>query len=332
MPRLLQADDAGIRMAAERIRGGGVAAFPTETVYGLGASTFEPAALREIYRMKGRPADNPLIAHVVDAADARRLVRGWDARCARLAAAFWPGPLTLILPRGEDVPDEAVAGLQSIAVRSPLHPVARSLLHAVKGPISAPSANRSGHISPTTAAHVMADFPMEPDLLVLDGGRAGFGIESTVLDLTVEEPVIRRPGSVTAEDLRRLLGPVSVAHAVEQGASPGTSLIHYAPDRPATMVPSARLAPFLATLQEPAAVLAFPGTEVRTPHVVIRMEPDAEGYARMLYAGLREAESTGLSRIVIEEPLGRDGIWLAVLDRLRRAVAERDGPTYRTHL
>jgi len=201
------------------------------------------------------------------------------------------------------VPDEAVAGLPSIAVRSPMHPVARSLLYAGDGPVSAPSAHRSGHVSP-----------------VLDGGRAGFGIESTVLDLCGGEPVIRRPGSVTAEALRRFLGPVQVTHAVQQGASPGTSLIHYAPDRPATMVPAARLPAFLGSLQTPAAVLALPGSEVREPHVAIRMQPDAEGYARMLYAGLREAEATGLSQIVIEEPPGRDGVWLAVLDRLRRAT------------
>jgi L-threonylcarbamoyladenylate synthase len=320
MPRVLPADDAGISEAAACIRGGGVAAFPTETVYGLGASTLCPAALRDIYRMKGRPEDNPLIAHVIDAVDARRLVRGWDTRCARLAAAFWPGPLTLILPRGDQVPDEAVAGLPSIAVRSPMHPVARSLLYAVGGPVSAPSANRSGHVSPTTAEHVVVDFPAEPGLIVLDGGRAGFGIESTVLDLCGAEPVIRRPGSVTVEELRRVLGAVQVAHAVQQGVSPGTSLVHYAPDTPATMVPAARLPAFLATLPGPAAVLAMPGTEVREPHVAIRMDPDAGAYARMLYAGLRQAEATGLTRIVIEEPAGREGVWLAVLDRLRRAT------------
>jgi len=320
MPRLIASDDAGIRIAAECIRAGGIAAFPTETVYGLGAGTFDAAALRSVYALKGRPSDNPLIAHVLDAVDARSLVSNWDARCSRLAAVFWPGPLTLILPRSEIVPDEAVAGLRTIAVRSPMHPVARSLLYAVGGPVSAPSANRSGHVSPTTAEHVMTDFAEDADLLVLEGGRAGFGIESTVLDLSGERPVIRRPGSVTAEALRRLVGDVEVAHALEQGVSPGTSLMHYAPDTPATMVPSARLAAFLGSLSAPAAVLAMPGTEVKAPHVTIRMQPDAEGYARMLYAGLREAESTGLSQIVIEEPAGRDGVWLAVLDRLRRAT------------
>jgi L-threonylcarbamoyladenylate synthase len=320
MPRLIASDDAGIRLAAERIRAGGIAAFPTETVYGLGAGTFDAAALRSVYALKGRPSDNPLIAHVLDAVDARSLVSTWDARCSRLAAAFWPGPLTLILPRSDIVPDEAVAGLRTIAVRSPMHPVARSLLYAVQGPVSAPSANRSGHVSPTTAEHVMADFAEDAELLVLEGGRAGFGIESTVLDLSGDHPVIRRPGSVTAEALRRFVGDVEVAHALEQGVSPGTSLMHYAPDTPATMVPSARLAAFLGSLSAPAAVLAMPGTEVKAPHVTIRMQPDAEGYARMLYAGLREAEGTGLSQIVIEEPAGRDGVWLAVLDRLRRAT------------
>lgn len=320
MPRLIASDDAGIRAAAECIRAGGIAAFPTETVYGLGAGTFDAAALRSVYALKGRPSDNPLIAHVLDAVDARSLVATWDARCSRLAAAFWPGPLTLILPRSEGVPDEAVAGLRTIAVRSPMHPVARSLLYAVGGPVSAPSANRSGHVSPTTAEHVMADFAEDDDLLVLEGGRAGFGIESTVLDLSGDRPVIRRPGSVTAEALRRFVGEVDVAHALEQGVSPGTSLMHYAPDMPATMVPSVRLAAFLGSLSVPAAVLAMPGTEVRAPHVTIRMQPDAEGYARMLYAGLREAEATGLSQIVIEEPAGREGVWLAVLDRLRRAT------------
>jgi len=320
MPRLIASDDAGILIAAECIRAGGIAAFPTETVYGLGAGTFDAAALRSVYALKGRPSDNPLIAHVLDAVDARSLVSNWDARCSRLAAVFWPGPLTLILPRSDIVPDEAVAGLRTIAVRSPMHPVARSLLYAVGGPVSAPSANRSGHVSPTTAEHVMTDFAEDAELLVLEGGRAGFGIESTVLDLSGERPVIRRPGSVTAEALRRLVGDVEVAHALEQGVSPGTSLMHYAPDTPATMVPSARLAAFLGSLSAPAAVLAMPGTEVKAPHVTIRMQPDAEGYARMLYAGLREAEGTGLSQIVIEEPAGREGVWLAVLDRLRRAT------------
>jgi len=322
MPHIIASDDAGICLAADCIRAGGVAAFPTETVYGLGASTYHAKALQAVYELKGRPNDNPLIAHVVDAVDARKLVRGWDIRCSRLAAAFWPGPLTLILPRSEDVPDEAVAGLATIAVRSPMHPVARSLLYAVGGPISAPSANRSGHISPTTAQHVAQDFSMHAELLVLEGGRAGFGIESTVLDMSGELPVIRRPGSITAEALRRFIGVVELAESVQQGISPGTSFMHYAPDMPAIMVPSARLGAFLGALQIPVAVLVMPETEVKPPHVAIRMQIDAEGYARMLYARLREAEATGLSQIVIEEPSGREGVWLAVLDRLRRATIQ----------
>ena len=229
MPRLLQSNHDGVEEAAARIEAGGVVAFPTETVYGLGASTFAVDGLKLIYEIKGRPSDNPLIAHVLDAVEARTLVSGWDLRCSRLAAKFWPGPLTMILNKAIDVPDEATAGLQTIAVRSPMHPVARALLYAFDGPISAPSANRSGHISPTTTEHVMGDFPEQDDLLVLEGGRANFGIESTVLDLTGEKPVIRRPGSITLESLSRVLGAVEVAQGIGQGVSPGTRLIHYAP-------------------------------------------------------------------------------------------------------
>ncbi|RLS45698.1 MAG: threonylcarbamoyl-AMP synthase [Planctomycetota bacterium] len=321
MPRLLQSNHDGVEEAAARIEAGGVVAFPTETVYGLGASTFAVEGLKMIYEIKGRPSDNPLIAHVLDAVEARTLVSGWDLRCSRLAAKFWPGPLTMILNKAIDVPDEATAGLQTIAVRSPMHPVARALLYAVDGPISAPSANRSGHISPTTTEHVMADFPEQEDFLVLEGGRANFGIESTVLDLTGEKPVIRRPGSITLEALARVLGAVEVAQGIGQGVSPGTRLIHYAPKIPTMLVPSNRLESFLATLTEPAAVLTLESARVSAPHIGIQMQTDASAYARMLYSKLREAENSGLTHIVIEEPQGQDGLWFAVLDRLRRAAA-----------
>jgi L-threonylcarbamoyladenylate synthase len=321
MPQLLPSDHAGIALAAQRIRAGGVVVFPTETVYGLGASTFSREGLREIYQVKGRPSDNPLIAHVLDAVEARALVADWDQRCSRLAAKFWPGPLTLILRRTDSVPDEATAGLDTIAVRSPMHPVARALLYAVDGPISAPSANRSGHISPTTTEHVAADFPELDDLMILEGGRANFGIESTVLDLTGAVPVIRRPGSITVESLARVLGEVEVAPGIGQGVSPGTRLIHYAPKIPATLVPSNRLESFLRTLKEPAAVLVLDQSRVPAPHTGIQMQAEASAYARMLYAKLREAEQSGHAIIVIEEPMGQDGLWFAVLDRLRRAAS-----------
>ncbi|MCE9618587.1 MAG: threonylcarbamoyl-AMP synthase [Planctomycetes bacterium] len=321
MPRILPSNHEGIELAAQRIQSGGVVVFPTETVYGLGASTFSQDGLKQIYQIKGRPSDNPLIAHVLDAVEARTLVADWDLRCSRLAAKFWPGPLTMILHKTAEVPEEATASLNTIAVRSPMHPVARALLYAVDGPISAPSANRSGHVSPTTVEHVVGDFPEIEDLLVLEGGRANFGIESTVLDLTGEVPVIRRPGSITVESLTRVLGTVKVAHGIGQGVSPGTRLIHYAPKIPATLVPSNRLESFLSTLKEPAAVLTLDIARVAAPHVGIAMQADAKAYARMLYSKLREAELSGLAHIVIEEPMGQDGLWFAVLDRLRRAAS-----------
>ncbi len=320
MPIILPYDDENIRRAAEDLRAGGVVAFATETVYGLGADTFNPDAVRRIYELKGRPLDNPLIAHVVDAVAAKPLVTEWDHRCDKLASRFWPGPLTMILPRRPEVPRESVAGLGTIAVRSPIHPLARSLLYAFGGPISAPSANRSGHVSPTTAQHVADDFPEAAQLLVLDGGLAGFGIESTVVDLTGDEVTVLRPGTVTLEQIRRALGRATAVVGVEQGIAPGTSAMHYAPRRPASVVPAARLVEALASSPAAAAVLCLTPSLVQPPHQSIVMPSDPEGYARRLYQALREADQVRVERIVIEEPPERDGIWIAIHDRLARAA------------
>lgn len=320
MPIILPYDDENIRRAADELRAGSVVAFATETVYGLGADTFNAAAVRRIFELKGRPLDNPLIAHVIDAVSAKRLVTHWDHRCDKLASRFWPGPLTMILPRHPSVPTESVAGLETIAVRSPMHPLARSLLYAFGGPVSAPSANRSGHVSPTTAQHVVDDFAQVERLIVLDGGLSGFGIESTVIDLSGDEAVVLRPGTVTIEQIRRAIGRTSMVVGTEQGASPGTSLAHYAPVRPAVVVPAARLVETLAASPSPAAVLSLTPSLVQPPHQVILMPSDAEGYARRLYQALREADRVKVDRIVIEEPPERDGIWIAVHDRLARAT------------
>lgn len=323
MPVILPYDDENIRRAADELRAGGIVAFATETVYGLGADTFNAEAVRRIYQLKGRPLDNPLIAHVIDPVGAKRVVLDWDTRCDKLASRFWPGPLTMILPRRPDVPDESVAGLETIAVRSPMHPLARSLLYAFGGPISAPSANRSGHVSPTTAQHVMDDFPEVEHLPVLDGGLAGFGIESTVVDLTADAVVVLRPGTVTIEQLRRVLGRAYAVEGSEQGISPGTSSSHYAPTRSATLTPSADLMAVLEALAqkgERAAVLAMNASLVSPPHQAIVMPTDADGYARRLYQALREADVVAVERIVIEAPPERDGVWLAVHDRLMRAT------------
>ncbi|MHC4210194.1 MAG: L-threonylcarbamoyladenylate synthase [Planctomycetota bacterium] len=320
MPRPVRATDDAIAEAAARLRDGRVVAFPTETVYGLGADTFRAAAIERVYALKGRPLDNPLIAHVLDDDQARAVVAGWDDRCTELARAFWPGPLTLVLPRAADVPDEATAGWPTIAVRSPAHPVARRLLAAFGGSVSAPSANRSGHVSPTRARHVADDFADAAELLILDGGPCAVGIESTVLDLSGSVPSVLRPGAVTVEALRRLLGDVGVGDIASQAASPGTTMRHYAPRTAAELVPARELADRLRTLREAAVVLCFDAAEVGAPHEAIPMPRAPDAYAGRLYEALREADALEPGRIVVELPPSSEGMWLAVHDRLRRAT------------
>lgn len=323
MPVILPYDDQNIRRCADELRDGRVVAFATETVYGLGADTFNADAVRRIYELKGRPLDNPLIAHVIDLVGAKQVALDWDHRCNKLASRFWPGPLTMILARRPEVPLEAVAGLSTIAVRSPAHPLARSLLYAFGGPISAPSANRSGHVSPTTAQHVADDFPDAEHLPVLDGGLAGFGIESTVVDLTSEVVRVLRPGSVTIDQIRRVLGRAFAVEGTEQGISPGTAAVHYAPHRAALSIPATELVERLKQLSDAgqrAAVLALTPGIVPAPHQAIVMPLDADAYARRLYQALREADAVEVDCIVIETPPARDGVWMAVHDRLGRAT------------
>jgi L-threonylcarbamoyladenylate synthase len=324
MARIVEATQRNIAEAADRLRRGDVVAFPTETVYGLGAHTFNRAGLRRVYELKGRPANNPLIAHVQDASEIEDLVKFWDDRCSGLAMRFWPGPLTLVLPKTDAVPDEATAGLPTIAVRSPSHAVARQLLEAFGGPISAPSANRSGHVSPTAAEHVAADFRDVDDLLILDGGPSQVGIESTVLDLSAEAPRVLRPGAVTVEELRNVLGEIDSTHIARQTVSPGTSQSHYAPHVPAELVESSAIADRLRQERSPLAVLSFDPSRVPRPHVAIAMPQSPEEYARTLYSALRQADTAGCTRIVIEKPPESGGIWKAILDRLQRATSESD--------
>ncbi len=316
----MKASEAAVAEAAGRLRDGDVVVFPTETVYGLGADTFNDTALERVYELKGRPAANPLIAHVTGPDQAQRVVAAWDDRCSRLASSFWPGPLTLVLPRAETVPDRATAGWPTIAVRAPDHPVALELLETFGGPVSAPSANRSGRVSPTTAAHVAGDFADIGDLLILDGGPCAVGIESTVLDLCGDVPAILRPGAVSAEALASQLDRVAVAAIAAQTHSPGTSSRHYAPQTPAELVPRGGLPARLVLQREPVVALCLHDAEVSEPHRAIVMPGDARGYAARLYTALREADAGGVTRILIEEPPGRTGLWQAVRDRLRRAT------------
>jgi L-threonylcarbamoyladenylate synthase len=326
--------DAGlIREAAARLAAGEPVAFPTETVYGLGASTTDPEAIARIYALKGRPSDNPLIAHVAaaDPASLRSLTTpaaADDPRVAALAAAFWPGPLTLVLPRGAGVPAVATGGRDSVAVRCPRHPVAAALLEAFGGPVSAPSANVSGHVSPTTAAHVAAEFAAS-DLLVLDGGPCPVGLESTVLQLTSDPPRILRPGAVTAAMLEPILGPVAEPRIREQAASPGTSRRHYAPRQPILAAESPAEAAAVVAAGERCIVVGEPaaieGLGVAAA-ALVPIGPGAAAWSRELYAAVRLADERvaagEASRILLVRPAGRGGDWDAVHDRIDRMVAD----------
>ncbi|MDG2424131.1 MAG: L-threonylcarbamoyladenylate synthase [Phycisphaerales bacterium] len=328
-PRILPADDASIAEAASKLSKGGVVAFPTETVYGLGGSSMDPEALDSIYRLKGRRQDNPLIAHVLDIESACSITTGWDDRCTLLAEAWWPGPLTLVLGRASDVPDQASGGRPTLAVRSPEHPVARALLKAFGGPVSAPSANRSGAVSPTCAQHVIDDFSGNPDadgLIVLDGNRSRVGIESTVLDMTLDPPRILRPGVLTAEVLQPLIGQIETTTIREQDASPGTTDKHYSPQTPCMLVEEPELVEHLSGNNQRCVVItSISGRSslVQPPHELIVMPIDPVGYAVELYEALRRADAERADLILIEIAGENDPNWLAVRDRLMRAASDR---------
>ena len=240
---LLPVNDESLSRAGELIRAGGLVAFPTETVYGLGANALDADAVRRIFEAKGRPGDNPLIVHISRVDQLSPLITGAPSPAARaLMDACWPGPMTLIFPKSPAVPAEVTAGLDTVAVRFPVHPAARSLIEAARRPIAAPSANRSGRPSPTTAAHVLEDMDGRVPL-ILDGGACAVGLESTVIDVTGDTPRILRPGGVTPERIAEICGGVTVDDAVlrplregERPRSPGMKYRHYAPTGALTIV------------------------------------------------------------------------------------------------
>ena len=303
--------------AAALLKSGGLVAFPTETVYGLGGLALEPLAVRAIYAAKGRPAFNPLIVHVLGEDEARPLCARWPLEARQLVARFWPGPLTLVLPRTALVPDEVTAGGETVAVRSPSHPAARALLQRVGAPLAGPSANRSEHVSPTTAAHVLRDLNGRIDA-VLDGGRCAVGIESTVIAL-LPEPRLLRAGAISRAELEELLGPVAAGPGPSAiPTSPGMQRRHYAPaavvrlvepaDLAAAAARAGRVGALVHTAENPAAAL------------VKRLPANAAGYARELYAALRELEDADCNTILIEQvPPGAE--WAAIRDRIARASA-----------
>lgn len=313
-----------IAAAVAVLRRGGTVAFPTETVYGLGADAANPEAVRKIFAIKRRPADHPLIVHIPDAAQLDRWARDIPAAADVLAARFWPGPLTLILKRHARVSDVVTGGQDSIGLRVPNHPLALDLLRAFGGGIAAPSANRFGHVSPTRAAHVRAEFGEEVDS-ILDGGACPVGIESTIVSLLGPQPAVLRPGVITAADIAAALDKsVIEGGGVFAPPLPGSLAAHYAPRLPMRLLPPAQLwaeAERRAAGGRRVAVMAIePAPGANNALIMLPMPADAAAYARDLYNRLREAETSGATVLLVAEPPA-GAAWAAVRDRLTRAAA-----------
>jgi L-threonylcarbamoyladenylate synthase len=323
--QILPAGEAAVAAAVRCLAEGGLVAFPTETVYGLGADATNPAAIARLYQAKGRPAFNPLIAHVRDIEAAMRMAR-FDASAAALAKAFWPGPLTLVLPKTEDCPvaDLATAGLETIAIRVPAHATARKILHAFGGPVVAPSANLSGHVSPTTAAHVQGDLKGRIDLIV-DGGPVEVGVESTIVGC-FDAPVLLRPGGVARGEIERVLGRAlgQPAQGTDtdsgQPLAPGMLASHYAP--------RTRVRRNADRVEAGEALLAFgsvavPGVDAATAVMNLSARGDLAEAAANLFGYLRALDTKG-ARAIAVMPVPHHGLGEAINDRLRRAAVGRE--------
>jgi L-threonylcarbamoyladenylate synthase len=322
---LLPAGEAAVVAAARALREGGLVAFPTETVYGLGADATNAAAIARLYQAKGRPAFNPLIAHVGDLEAARRIGR-FDAAALRLAEAFWPGPLTLVLPKSADcaVADLATAGLETVAIRIPAHRVARDILRAFGGPVVAPSANLSGHVSPTIAAHVQSDLDGRIDLIV-DGGAVAVGVESTIVGI-FDVPMLLRPGGLPRADIERVLGralaqpPEDADSDSGQPLAPGMLASHYAP-RTKVRLNVDRIEPGEALLA--FGLGAISGIDEAAAVMNLSARGDLDEAAANLFGHLRALDAKGAQMIAVM-PIPDDGLGEAINDRLRRAAVGRE--------
>ena len=300
--RICLIEASELHRAAALIRAGELVAFPTETVYGLGANALDPAAVGKIYTAKGRPPGSPLIVHVDSVEMARGLAREWPERAEKLAQRFWPGPLTLVLPKQAHVPDTLTAGLDTVGIRIPANEIALALIQEAGLPLAAPSANRFSELSPTTAQHVR-DAMGDRVAMVLDGGRTTIGIESTVLSLAGPEAILLRPGMISQAQIEEVIGPVRVEQVVAGSAhpSPGMHARHYSPKTP--------------------LILVRPGQPPSGGHAVrLQMPADPSQYAAVLYERLHQADSENWDWIEIELPPD-DPAWAAIRDRLERAAA-----------
>ena len=329
MSEVLAPSAANIERAARALAAGEVVAFPTETVYGLGADAADPAAVARVFALKGRPATHPLIVHLGSAVQAQQWSAHWPPAAQRLADRFWPGPLTLIVRKAGSVHAAVTGGQDSVGLRVPSHPVARALLAEFarlgSGAIAAPSANRFGRLSATHAAHVLAEFGAQVPI-VLDGGACEVGIESTIVDLSRGPPVLLRPGAIALAALADALGERPRAPDADAPRASGTLASHYAPRAQVMLVEAdlvAEIARFLAGDGKTVAVLARTAGEPLEPRLRWQRAPqDAAGYAHDLYAMLRALDQPGTDVIVVERP-PLDAAWGAIADRLQRAAADR---------
>lgn len=316
---MVRATQTEIEKAVETLRAGDLVVFPTETVYGLGANASDPAAVRKIFDVKGRPADHPVIVHLDDPRYLHRWVSDVPRVAEQLAAMFWPGPLTLILPKAENVNDIVTGGQDSIGIRIPSHPIAQQLLHAFGGGIAAPSANRFGRLSPTKPEHVRDELG-DAVSVILDGGDSPIGLESTIVSCLNNEVRLLRPGFITRSQIEQVVGDLTVGGALPR--APGDRALHYAPSTPLEIVPSDDLearAGEMVARQEKVAVLAMrPPLETKRYMTWINAGKKPDAYAHHLYNHLRTLDRAGCVRILVQE-LPQDERWAAILDRLQRA-------------
>jgi L-threonylcarbamoyladenylate synthase len=324
--KVFQADAAAIREAAAILQRGGLVAFPTETVYGLGADAENAAAMRALFAAKGRPADHPVIVHLADASLVDPFAAEVPTAARKLAAAFWPGPMTLVLKRSKRISDLVTGGLETVGLRVPAHPVARELLKEFGGPIAAPSANRFGRVSCTRAEHVASELGNRVDL-ILDGGQCAVGLESTIIDLSGQRPAILRPGAVTAEQVAAALNAPVASRSAESPRVSGSLPSHYTPKAKVELVDPNEIvtrARQLAAQGQRVALIGPAALDLVDSRIDVLTAPqDKETLAHSLYSLLRQADELGCDVVVASIPT-EEGIGAAIADRLRRAAGPRD--------
>ena len=313
-------NNQAIQRAAKIIKGGGVVAFPTETVYGLGADAFNPLAVARIFEVKRRPYFDPLIVHVANPSDVKKLAKETPSNAKKLIERFWPGPLTIVLLKEEKIPDIVTAGLLTLAIRMPNHPMALALIEESKCPIAAPSANPFGYLSPTTAEHVRDQLGEEVDL-ILDGGPCPVGVESTIVSFLEEKPVLLRPGGVSLEEIESVIGKVEIPSIEGRPSAPGMLPKHYAPRTPIVLDWSQKDLDLykgknigLLLFQEPRDDLKYHSIEI------LSAKGDLREAAANLFAAVRRLDALHLD-VIVAEPISEVGLGRAIMDRLRRAAS-----------